>query len=285
MKQSKNWCFTDFQLLDWEQLYADTTIEYICWGKEICPDTKREHFQGWFQLGGKKRLGTVKKMLKSIKIHLEAMRGTQESNEQYCKKEGQWKTIGDFVKQGQMKGVYAIYKEIEEKNVSELQISREYPEVHARHYRAFRIKRCLEYEAKSRKRRDVNVLVYQGRTGLGKSRKALYEDGSLMMKEDVYLIDGCSLNWFDQYEGQDTLVIDEYSNDVKITWLMRLTDGNQLRLPVKGGFTYALWTNVIITTNLPWESWHVNAKAEHREAMRARINRWTVFKKLKRSCG
>lgn len=287
MKQSKNWIFTDHVLLDWERLFETTSIVYVCWGKEICPKTDREHYQGWFQLGTKDRFETLKLKLGCVKLHLEAMRGTQERNQEYCKKDGEWRTLGDYVKQGQMKGVSSIYKAIEEKNVSELEISRENPEVHARHYRAFRIKRCLEYESKSRERRDVEVIVYQGLTGFGKSRKALYDDGSRMMKEDVYLIDGNNLQWFDGYEGQNTMVIDEYANDVKITWLMRLLDGNQLRLPVKGGFTYALWNKVVITTNLDWESWHPNAKLEHREAVQRRITRWRTFKKRRRvrSCG
>ena len=39
-------------------------------------------------------------------------------------------------------------------------------------------------------------------------------------------------------------------------------DGYQLRLPIKGGHTYAYWNKVYITTNKPWENWHEHAFEE-----------------------
>lgn len=228
-----------------------------------------------------KRITAVKKILGTKKIHVEAMRGTPKDSEKYCKKSGEYQCIGEYVKQGQQSGLVDIYRRIEDENISELKISREYPLLHARNHRAFQVKRGLELETKTRKFRDVIVKVHQGATGLGKTRKALYEDDSKEMKSDLYLIDGCSMQWFDGYEGQSILVIDEYSNDVKISRLLRLLDGHQLRLPVKGGHTYANWKTVVITTNLMKDEIHANAKPAHREALMRRIDEWIIFKKLK----
>ena len=61
LSQSRNWCFTDFELLNFEQIYEENKdlIRYICVGNEICPKTKKKHKQGWIQFINKKRMNGV----------------------------------------------------------------------------------------------------------------------------------------------------------------------------------------------------------------------------------
>ena len=125
----------------------------------------------------------------------------------------------------------------------------------------------------TKKFRKVHVELIKGPTGCGKTKSAFETDPNL------YKIEGSQLNWFDGYEGEKTLLIDEYNNDVNITRLLNILDGYQLRLPIKGGFTYANWTKVIITTNL--QNLHTNAKIEHIKALNRRITKViNLFDKL-----
>ena len=116
--------------------------------------------------------------------------------------------------------------------------------------------------------RAVETEVLSGPTGCGKTRRAMESD-------NVYKIEGSSLQWWDGYEGESTILIDEYSNDVPITKLLNILDGYELRLPIKGGFTYANWNKVYITTNLKKSELHNNAKPEHINALNRRITKWS----------
>lgn len=122
--------------------------------------------------------------------------------------------------------------------------------------------------------RNVNVELKYGLTGTGKTRDAM----NTLYKNDTYKIQGHDIGtWWDGYEGQKCLVIDEYSNDMQIQHLLNLLDGYKVRLPVKGSFVYANWTCVIITTNLELDEIHPLAKQAHQDALWRRINTTTKY--------
>lgn len=74
----------------------------------------------------------------------------------------------------------------------------------------------------------------------------------------VFLLDqpGGNNLWFDGYDGQSVLIIDDFSGWIKYRFLLRLLDGYQVRLEVKGSHTWAAWTEVYITSNVPPEGWY-----------------------------
>lgn len=114
MCQSRNWAFTEFERVDYELVYAEykDIIRYICWGEEVCPKTKKTHYQGWIQFFNKKRMRGVKKVLKSTKVHVERCKGDEFSNDKYCKKDNKFKSFGKFVCQGQRTDLEAIHKKL-----------------------------------------------------------------------------------------------------------------------------------------------------------------------------
>lgn len=58
-------------------------------GKEVCPETKRRHIQGWIDFGQNKR-NRPSTLKMSKKIHWEKMKGSAEQNFKYCSKEGDY---------------------------------------------------------------------------------------------------------------------------------------------------------------------------------------------------
>lgn len=261
--QSKNWCFTDFELLDWGKIFSGTDdIRYICWGEETCPKTKKKHYQGWVQTDKKKRLGGIKKLCQSKKIHLEACRGSEGDNEKYCQKDNQYKTVGKFITQGMRTDLNLLKAIIDEGKTLEEVANTDF---HAfiQYNRGFQEYKKIVDRRLRKKFRKVKVIHIHGKTGTGKTRKAMESS------EDIYKIQGKALQWWDGYEGEKTLVIDEYDSDIPLTELLGILDGYQLRLPIKGSFTYANWDTVYITSNI--KKLHTNAKQEHRDALRRRI--------------
>jgi len=265
MRESKNWCLTDFELLNWEEIWRDKKdiIRYLAWGKETCPKSKKTHMQCWMQLFKKKTLGGVKKLIGSSKIHLEACRGDEHDNDIYCKKDGNYHSKGEFVSQGQRTDLEGVKTMIDEgKNMEE--IANVNFHLYCKYHRAFDKYEQMVIQKRTREFRKVEVTVIQGPTGTNKTRNAVESN-----PEDYYKIQGDDLQWFDGYKQEKTLVIDEYDNQINLTKLLGLLDGYQLRLPVKGGFTYANWDKVYITTNL--RKLHINAKKEHKKALNRRI--------------
>ncbi len=129
-----------------------------------------------------------------------------------------------------------------------------------------------------KRKRDVNVgvevLLYWGKTGLGKSRKA-YEDNPgaywipLGQKGNV---------WFNDYWTEDTIVIEEFSGEFPLRSLLRLLDRYPLKVPTKGGFTEALWKKVIITSNTKWTEWYdYSNREDEKEALGRRLANITHF--------
>ena len=266
LTQSRNWCFTDFELLDWGKIYSNAkdTIRFIRWGQEICPKTKKKHLQGWIQFINKKRLGGAKKACQSKKISIRACRGSEDDNEVYCQKDKKAKSVGDFIVQGQRTDLEQIKKIIDE-GATMYNVAQENFQLYVQYGRGLEKYKQMVDKKKRSKFRKVDVVHIHGKTGKGKTRGVFSDD----KVDTTYKIQGKALQWFDGYDGEETLLIDEYDNDIPITELLGLLDGYQLRLPIKGGFTYANWTKVYITSNI--RRLHRNAKKEHRRALKRRI--------------
>ncbi len=261
--QSKNWCFTDFELLDWEKIFkGDDDIRYVCWGTESCPKTKKKHYQGWLQYNKKKRLGGIKKVCHSKKLHIESCRGTESENNKYCQKDNKYETLGEYMTQGkrtdldQLKSVLDMGGSLED-------IASENFESFIKYNRGFQEYKKIVDKRLRKKFRKVEVIHIHGTTGSGKTRTAMEST------EDLYKIHGDDLQWWDGYDGEKTLLIDEYDNQIACTKLLGILDGYQLRLPIKGSFTYANWNKVYITSNI--KALHRHAKKCHRRALRRRI--------------
>jgi len=267
--RSRNWCFTDFKNIDFKTIYSNNTdvIRYICVGKEVCPKTKKEHNQGWVQFTTPRRMNGVKRILASKSIHLEPCYGTEFDNDKYCTKDGKYWQDGKFITQGHRTDLEQIKNNIDN-GASLHDIANDNFDLFLRYRQGFKSYKQMVDKKKRSLFRKVKVKVISGPTGCGKTRKAMKDP------LNTYKIEGNSLEWFDGYDSESILVIDEYNNNVKITKLLNILDGYQLRLPIKGGFTYANWTKVVITTNLHREELHAQAKPEHINALNRRIRKW-----------
>ncbi len=260
--QSKNWTFTDYEFKDWEKLYKENDrVRYICYGEEICPKTKKKHLQGWLQLMDKKRLSEIKKVCQSKQMHMEPCFGIESENDKYCKKDGQYSCLGEYITQGKRTDLDGIKKLIDEGKPL-LEVANENFPSFIKYHKGFTVYKTMVDKVKRKDFRKVKVVHIWGETGIGKTRKAM-EDSN------AYKIQGCSMKWWDGYEGEETLIIDDYNDDLKITELLGILDGYQLRLAVKGGFTYANWNKIIITTN--YRSLHKRSRRQHRKALKRRI--------------
>lgn len=101
--------------------------------------------------------------------------------------------------------------------------------------------------------REVEVIVMWGDAGSGKTRRAHEIDPNLYR---VNVPSSNGMLWFDGYESQETILLDDFYGWIKYHELLHLLDGYNMQLQVKGGFTWAKWKRVIITSNKPPEQWY-----------------------------
>lgn len=277
--QSKNWCFTDFEnvsLEHWENIYNHESnkecIRYMCFGLEVCPTTKKEHIQGWIQTTTKRRMGGIKRILRSKKIHVEACRGDEYDNDKYCSKDGKFKKLGKFVSQGQRTDLEQMIDQLKQSKGNLTKVALENPETYCRYRNGIKDFAQMIKEEASKEFRKLNVVVLYGKTGTGKTRTAM-EESIKISGEYPYKTTGAQMatKWWDGYENQSALVIDEYDSQIACTEMLNILDGYQLRLQIKGGFTYAMYNTVYITSNVHPKDWHPHAKKEHKRALLRRI--------------
>lgn len=267
MTRSRNWCFTSFNLnkKNMSQIYEDNKdiIRYLCAGEEICPKTKKMHLQGWIQFERPKRFGGVKKVFDDDSIHIEFCKGTEFQNDKYCKKDGNFYETGKFITQGQRTDLENLKDDIKE-GLNLDGIKEKYTSIYIRYKSGIESYYQSIVKKNSKKEREVKVICLYGETGTGKTRHA--------MEKADYKINAGDLKWWDGYDGEKTICIDEYHNDIKITKLLGLLDRYQQRLEVKGGFTYAQWDTVYITSNFHPKKWHLGAEKASRKALLRRFH-------------
>jgi len=270
--KSRNVCFTHnhYGESDIEAIQTLTFVKYGCIGKEV-GESGTPHLQGYLHMNKAKALSAVIKNLKKVlgtAPHVEICKGSPQANIEYCSKGGDFVEWGERPKQGRRMDLEHAAQMVRD-GKRMIEIADEHPGTFIRYHKGIRAYKELHDAEKAADWRDVKCYLLTGPTGCGKTRHAMES------AERVYKIQGSDLQWWDGYEGEEVILIDEYANDMKITKLLALLDGYKLRLPVKGGFTYAAWKEVYITTNL--KNLHEQAGDEHRRALERRITKTVSY--------
>jgi len=109
------------------------------------------------------------------------------------------------------------------------------------------IEKLFSYKAPSTVFLKKEVLWFWGLTGKGKTKRA-YD--IVKAKEDpTSFWIATDHQWFDGFDGQEVAIIDELrAKDWPYSLMLRLLDGYELRIPVKGGFRIWNPKMIIITT-------------------------------------
>ena len=108
-----------------------------------------------------------------------------------------------------------------------------------------------------------------GKAGVGKTRYVWEKHGCALY---ALVDDSNGKVWFDGYNGEDILLIDEFTPEmVPYNYFLHLLEGYKLRLPVKSRFTYANWSTVYITSNWHPKDWY--PKVGYTQALCRRLTR------------
>ena len=235
---------------------------------EICPSTERLHFQFYVELKKPMRMSGLKKNLYKD-THLKRATASREAGREYamktehdskgCRVEGTNPIeIGDWDgKQGQRNDLLAV-KESIDSGMDESACWNEHFEQMVKHHKAFNAYRI---STKKGRRDAPKIEILWGGPGSGKSAYCqLQED---LAGEEFYWLsapaDGAGRNsrmWWDGYNGESTVVIDEFYGWIPYSLLLRMLDRTSVQVEVKGGSVPLRATRFIFTSNTPPEQWY-----------------------------
>lgn len=250
---SRSYCFTlnNYTLEELGKLYNDSPkYRYIIIGAEKGEITETKHLQGYLELYKSQRISWFKEGSLS-RAHFEKRQGPREIARDYCKKEGDYAEFGNWCAggQGARTDLQKVMKAIKE-NTPIKQIMEDEPATVSRNLRFVEKYQQLVEKEQTKDFRKVDVEVLYGDAGVGKTRKAHEYD------HDVFTVDSEASFPFDGYDGEKTILIDDFYGGIKYSQLLRILDGHQFRVNVKGGHRYARWTKIFITSNTEPDQWY-----------------------------
>lgn len=208
------------------------------------------HWQGYAHFNKCVRLTFLKRSISS-RIHWEPRRGTFEQAFKYCTKEDT-RQDGPFYfgvppvdSQGKRNDLLALQETLDAgnsiRNVASMHFAPflKYP-------KGIQTYRRLIQDHRNDK---TFVGVIYGPTGCGKS--------SLMCKKfaDAYW-KSCGNHWWDDYDFEDIVIIDEYYGWLPYAYLLRLLDRYPMQVETKGGTVNFVSKQIWICSNNPPSDWY-----------------------------
>lgn len=275
-----------FGLDKWERIYQknQSVIRYLIVGIEES-EKGYQHYQCYIQLWKQFRMKGFKELIESDNVHLENQRGTNKEAQQYCykgafidpkKNKDEYEkyivygpqpsatilTFGKFCKgQGQRTEMLEI-KDLLDDGESHYEICNKqdkYYESYARYYAFYEKYKQWGDDIRHNEIRQplVNSVVY-GDCDTGKTTAILNKYGC----KNCYILKDPkkdNKNW-NGYENQKVLIIDDFYSWIPFNDMLRILDNKPYRVRKLGGYRWARWERVIITSNTSPKLWYPNMR-------------------------
>lgn len=261
-----------------ESLEAMDGVRYIVCGLEEAPETGMMHLQGYSELSRPMRLRHFQQVMlteDSQRLHVEPRRGSRDEARTYITDEEKpsshgWVEAGTWSGGGQgARGDLSECQLMLDSGASMVEIASEHFGTWCRNYRSFQIYATLKQHSSTPAWRQISVKVFFGTSGAGKTRAAFAASNSafLLGQNDTGGL------WYDLYNGEELLILDDFTGWMPLATLLRVLDGYPLRLPTKGSHCIAQWTKVILTSNMPPHLWYnPETMMKHPGALERRVS-------------
>lgn len=263
----------------WTMLCARCT--YAVYGIEYAPKTGRLHWQMYVEIKQQMSLRTLAEILPSVHWEPRANQSTSKIAAGYCKK-GSFKKptdpaglaaftvaggyaqffespapdfkgeeYGCISNQGKRTDLEAAIADAEDLDISMRQVIRDNAKVAVRYHRGLQVIRNAQWDERCLEAAP-EVIVYVGGAGVGKTRAAMAEWG----EERRYVWQPAQGMWFDGYDGEKILVLDEFRGHIPYEMLFVMLDRYGCRLQVKGSMIELQADRVVITSPLHPRDWY-----------------------------
>jgi len=265
----------DVESPDWQDPpYGWPAIKYAVWQYEIGEEKGTPHYQGYVVLAKPARITWLFSNMPTG-IHWLIRKGTHEEARDYAKKsdtraDGPWE-FGEEPKQGKRSDLAEVAEYIKTHTMKE--VAETYPGVYIQYNRGLTSYRnVIKFtERQVGDEHKTKLVVYWGVHGSGKSHlaKTLYPNHYALMRPRTK-DGGC---WWDGYEQQDYVFIDEFFGWMPPDLLCRLVDDGKAQVETKFGTIPFNSKTIVITSNKdPWYWWSTEYHGMKRRLNEAQIS-------------
>ena len=262
------------------------SLIYFCMSDEI-GNTHHTHIYVYFS--SPVRFNTLKKRFSQA--HIEKAYGTSCENRDYIFKEGKW--LHDKKKETNLldtheewgtlpeerqgaRNDYAELYELIQEGKSNYEIIDEKPDFISQIERIDKVRQIVHEEAFKEIFRNMSVSYLYGDTGSGKTRSIMEKYGY----KNVYRVTNYK-HPFDQYQGQDIIIFEEFQSSLPINQMLIYLDGYPIALPCRYADKIACFTKVYLLSNIDLKEQYLDIQRCNYEVWKAflrRIHTIQVFK-------
>lgn len=246
----------------------DKLFKYVIFQLEKCPDTARLHFQGYFYFNNARSFNATKTLLtdngfNAMHIEVRSNKSTIQESSDYCQKEDS-RYITDFlpngllnvfgglpsldeINQGKRTDLEAFIKRIND-GLTYNELLLEFP-TYSIKYEKFYYKMRKQYLEKlyMTSKRKMNNELYLEYTYSDDILDYVYATYGY---DNVYRLPSYNKYAFDDYNEQKIIVLDNYDEQFKDNFLLKLLSGNPLYLGARYENKVACFDKVIVITRL-----------------------------------
>nr|QKV51205.1 putative replication associated protein [Crucivirus sp.] len=280
----RNWCFTlnNYTPEEEEGLksWAIANVDYLVFGREVGEEKGTPHLQGYVEFANAHRGSALKKLFRG-RISWRPRKGTAYQASMYCKKgtqlHAEWvsqKELGpNFGKDAVLFEHGTISNQGKRNDLADVgqavlagetmkDIATEYPSTFIKYHKGIfamrsAIKGIFDFEDRTTK---PKVIWRWGATGVGKSRTAREAHKSFYIKDGT--------PWWDGYEQQEAIIIDDFDGKWPFRDLLRLLDFGPYQGQFKGGYVKINSPFIYITCEFPPELAFANATGDISQVLR-----------------
>lgn len=270
---SRAWVFTlnVIDPLNEKPVYDELEMKYMKYQLERAPTTGQMHYQGVLRLHRTMRMGAVKVLMKSDKVHLEICKSWQKAKDYVSKEDsaipGTIEELGEDGAQGERSDLRRVANLVTQR-AGMKRIAEEEPVAFLKYHKGIAALSSALNQPPAGERKCILLL---GDTGVGKTRFAFDNF------KDVYNVFDLKTPWFDGYDGQEVALFDECGPGMmSYNMLKRLTDRYPVTVPVKGGSVPWMAKTIILTSNDVMTTWWPTISEVHYRALDRRIKTFTL---------
>lgn len=255
---SRDWCFTSYRESP-PALELPERVNYLVFQREKCPETGRLHWQGFVCFKTAVRKKGAQELLSLPKVHFEprSKESTRQQAADYCKKQDSrfepYVEFGELPQQGKRNDLLLCKRKLESGCSFNSLFQDDETFVQATKYHRGLLLASRIFQ-KPPARDSIRVFVHYGTTGTGKTRTALDRWPNAYLLEPPQ--QGGGTVWFDDYNGEEELLVDEYTGWLPWVFLLRLLDRYKMKVQCKGGSYPLHATTICLTSNKPPQEWH-----------------------------
>jgi len=230
-------------------------ISFATWQLEVGEEDGNAHYQGYLECMGVKSMVQLHQVAGFERAHFEVRRGSQQQAIAYANKadtriDGPW-SHGEPKEQGKRSDLIDIKRQVDE-GVSLVQIWEANFGSMVRYHRSVK-----EYKRIRVAKRSwlTSFTIVVGPSGIGKSYSTRQRYPLAYWKPHG--------KWFDDYDGEEVVVFDEFRGEYPYRELLRLLDSTPLLVESKGSHVQFVAKHVVFTSNFHPRDWYRRDVTKH----------------------